>query len=215
VTVSEPTTLVTDCLLGTLAEVSGVVLLNRNRALAQSCITLWALGLIAAGLGSYAGGTYHGFHQAVTSHVASGLWKVTTLSMGAASFLLLAAGLNSAFQGRARQWLIAATAVKLVVYADWMLRHDDFKYVIYDYGSTLVILFVLVVMRYTSGLSSHRAYIASGILVSMAAAAVQQTGIRLHEHFNHNDLMHIVQMGGVWLLFKGGLLLRDHEDTKA
>ena len=41
-TASEPATLVTDYLLGTLAEVSSVVLLQRNRALAQSCIALWA-----------------------------------------------------------------------------------------------------------------------------------------------------------------------------
>ena len=67
-------------------------------------------------------------------------------------------------------------------------------------GSTLVILMLLVVAGRTHGVSGHRAYIASGILVSIAAAGVQQSGIRLHRHFNHNDLMHVVQMGGMWLL---------------
>ena len=51
-----------------------------------------------------------------------------------------------------------------------MLEHDDFRFVIYDYGSTLVILLLLVITRRTHGLSGHRAYIASGILVSIAAA---------------------------------------------
>jgi hypothetical protein len=60
---------------------------------------------------------------------------------------------------------------------------------------------------------AHRRYIAAAIGVSIAAAAVQQSGLRLHTHFNHNDLMHVVQMGGVWLLFKGGVRLRDHEAT--
>ena len=90
-----------------------------------------------------------------------------------------------------------------------MLGHDEFRFVIYDYGSTLAILLLLVVAGRTHGVAGHRAYIASGILVSIAAAAVQQSGVRLHQHFNHNDLMHVVQMGGVWLLYKGGARLRD------
>ena len=90
-----------------------------------------------------------------------------------------------------------------------MLGHDEFRFVIYDYGSTLAILLLLVVAaERTHGVEGHRAYIASGILVSIAAAGVQQSGIRLHRHFNHNDLMHVVQMGGVWLLYKGGARLR-------
>ena len=213
VTIFEPTTLATDYLLGTLSEIFAVLLLRQNRNLGQSCITLWAVALMAAAMASYAGGTYHGFRHVLRPQVASGLWKVATLSMGLASFLLLAAAFNSAFSGRVRQWLIAAAAVKLVVYADWMLRHDDFRFVIYDYGSTLVILLLLVLTRRTRGFSGHRAYIAWGILVSIAAAAVQQSGIRLHEHFNHNDLMHLLQMGGVWLLFAGGVRLRDADEA--
>ena len=41
------------------------------------------------------------------------------------------------------------------------------------------------------------------------APLLQQSGIRLHAHFNHNDLMHVVQMGAVWLLYEGGRRLRD------
>ncbi len=96
-----------------------------------------------------------------------------------------------------------------------MLGHDDFRFVIYDYGSTLAILLLLLMSGRTSGMSGHRAYIASGIVVSIAAAAVQQSGFRLHRHFNHNDLMHVVQMGGVWLLYKGGARLRDAGGTMA
>ncbi len=89
-----------------------------------------------------------------------------------------------------------------------MLGHDEFRYVIYDYGSTLAILLLLVIAGRTQGVAGHRAYIGRDS-VSIAAAAVQQSGIRLHQHFNHNDLMHVVQMGGVWLLYQGGARLRD------
>ena len=208
-TVSEPTTLITDYILGTLSELCGVFLLKQNVKLQQGSIRWWALALIAVAIGSYVGGTYHGFQHAMEPILARTLWKVTTISMGVASFLLLAAAFTSAVSPENRRWLIGAAALKLVIYVLWMLEHDEFRFVIYDYGSTLVILLLLVTAGKTHGVSGHRAYIAAGILVSIAAAAVQQSGFRLHQHFNHNDLMHVVQMGGVWLLYKGGARLRD------
>ena len=208
-TISEPTTLITDYILGTVSEFCGVFLLKQNMSLRQASIRWWALALIAAAIGSYVGGTYHGFQHALNPQVAAVLWKITTISMGVASFLLLTAAITSAFAGEDRRWLIAGAVLKLVIYVGWMLGHDEFRYVIYDYGSTLAILLLLVGAERTHGVSGHRAYIASGILVSIAAAAVQQSGFRLHRHFNHNDLMHVIQMGGVWLLYKGGARLRD------
>ena len=209
VTISEPMTLATDYLLGTLSEVCAVLLVKHNRHLRQTSIRLWAFALMAVAMGSYAGGTYHGFRRALESAVAAVLWKVTTISMGVASFFLLAAAIAAAFTGQARRWFLAAAALKLAIYAVWMLGHDEFRFVIYDYGSTLAILLLLVAAERTRGVAGHRRYIAGGILVSTAAAMVQQSGLRLHQHFNHNDLMHVIQMGGVWLLYKGGARLRD------
>jgi hypothetical protein len=208
VTISEPMTLATDYLLGTLCELCAVLLLKHN-GLRQTSIRLWALAFLAVAIGSYAGGTYHGFQHALSVPVATALWKVTTISMGVASFLLLAAAITAAFTGQDRLWLLAGAALKLAIYVVWMLGHDEFRFVIYDYGSTLAILMLLVAAERTHGVERHRLYIASGILVSIAAAVVQQSGIRLHRHFNHNDLMHVVQMGGMWLLYKGGARLRD------
>ncbi len=208
-TISEPTTLITDYMLGTLAELCAVLLIKRNTALRQRSIQWWAFALFAAAVGSYVGGTYHGFRHALEPAVAAVLWKVTTISMGVASFCLLTAAIAAAFTGQDRRWLIAAAALKLAIYVVWMLGHDEFRFVIYVYGSTLAILLLLVAAERTHGVDGHRAYIASGILVSIAAAAVQQSGFRLHEHFNHNDLMHVIQMGGVWLLYTGGARLRD------
>src|SRR5688572_22477012 len=164
---------------------------------------------MAVALASYAGGTFHGFQHALSLRAAAILWRATTINMGMASFLLLAAAFSAAFSGQDRRWLIAAAFLKLAIYVAWMLGHDEFRFVIYDYGSTLAILLLLIAAERTHGVHGHRAYIASGILVSIAAAVVQQSGIRLHQHFNHNDLMHVVQMGGMWLFYKGGARLRD------
>jgi hypothetical protein len=208
VTISEPTTLITDYILATVAAVCAVLLLKQDGR-RQSSVLYWALALCATAAASYVGGTYHGFQHELSGPMASMLWKATTMSMGVASVFLLAGAFTAAFSSPTRRWLIGAAALKLVIYVMWMLEHDEFRFVIYDYGSTLAILLLLVTAGQTHGVSGHRAYIVSGILVSIAAAAAQQSGFRLHEHFNHNDLMHVVQMGGVWLLYKGGARLRD------
>jgi hypothetical protein len=209
VTISEPTTLITDYMLGTLSELCAILLIKQNTSLRQRSIRWWACALFAAAVGSYAGGTYHGFQHAFDPAVAAVLWKVTTISMGVASFFLLTSAITSGFAWPDRRWLIGGAALKLAIYVAWMLTHEDFRYVIYDYGSTLAILLVLIAFERTHGVDGHRAHIAQGIIVSIAAALVQQSGFRLHQHFNHNDLMHVIQMGGVWLLYKGGARLRD------
>ncbi len=210
---SEPMTLATDHALGALCGLWAVLLLSRNVRLRQSSVRLWALALIAVATASFAGGTYHGFQHAFSMPVAAILWKLTTISMGVASFLLLAGAFSAAFSGRTRRWSIAAAGLKLGISAGWMARHDEFRFVIYDYGSTLALIMLLVLAQRTHGAPGHRAYIAAGIVTSAAAAAVQLSGIRLHQHFNHNDLMHVIQVGGMWLLYKGGARLRDAGGT--
>ena len=113
-------TLATDYMLGTLSEVCAVLLLKHNGPFRQTSIRLWALALMAAAMGSYAGGTYHGFQHALSVPVAAVLWKVTTISMGIASFLLLVAGVSAAFSGQVRRWLVAGGALKLAIYVVWM-----------------------------------------------------------------------------------------------
>jgi hypothetical protein len=55
-------------------------------------------------------------------------------------------------------------------------------------------------------------WIVAGVAVTIAAAAVQQSGFDLHRHLNHNDLQHLVQMVAVFLLYKGGVKLTDARD---
>ena len=50
-------------------------------------------------------------------------------------------------------------------------------------------------------------WIVGGILLSFVGAAIQQSGVSLHQHFNHNDLFHVVQMVAFYLLYRGGKAL--------
>ena len=52
-------------------------------------------------------------------------------------------------------------------------------------------------------------WIISGGLVTIIGLIVQRTGFRSHRDFNHNDLYHLIQIAGFYLLFRGACTLRD------
>ena len=60
---------------------------------------------------------------------------------------------------------------------------------------------------------SGAGWVAAGVAVSFAGAVVQQSGFSLHRHFNHNDIFHLIQMAGLYLLYRGGVLLRDRRSA--
>ena len=54
-----------------------------------------------------------------------------------------------------------------------------------------------------------RVWLIRGLLLTLAGFMVQQTGFRFGLHFNHNDIFHVMQMGALYLFFKGARLLKD------
>jgi len=181
--VHEPTTLLTDYLLCAAAAIFAARLWRTHR--------MWALAFAFTAAASLFGGTYHGFAPILGALTEVVLWKATVLSVGLASCFLLA--------GASRR-LAGFAVVKFVAYASWMITHDDFSWVILDYGITL--LLVGIALR-------RNGWVLGSIGVSVLAALVQQQGLTLHANFNHNDLYHVVQLVALWLLYRGGLVARQ------
>ncbi len=184
-TIHEPMTLATDYLLTIAAAVFAIRLWRTNRH--------WALAFLFTATGSFFGGTYHGFGPVLHVLTTIVLWKLTVYSIGLASFfLVLGSGRN----------LLLVALVKLIVYMSWMTAHSDFLWVIIDYGIALLI--VAVVQLVQRGPSTR--WVIGSIVVSVIGALVQMSGLRLHEHFNHNDLYHVIQFVALWLLYRAGKL---------
>ena len=179
---NEPATVLTDYALGAVSIVLGWKLVRRAR--------LWALAFLALGVAALLGGTWHGFWQ------DERLWKATTLSVGVASFGMVAGSAVRTTRGAIRQTLLGVAALKLVLYSLWMLRHDDFMWVVADTASALLVVGALYAWRFN-------AWMLAGVAVSVLAGGVQAGGLRLHEHFNHNDLYHVVQMAAMFLFYRG------------
>ncbi|HYH06958.1 MAG TPA: hypothetical protein VEK11_07835 [Thermoanaerobaculia bacterium] len=178
-TIHEPMTLATDYLLTIAAAIFAWRLWRVNR--------LWALAFLFTAFGSFFGGTYHGLWQSAF------LWKPTVMSIGLASFFLLAA------------YFPRIAMIKLVAYMSWMIFHDDFVWVIADYGLTLLLVGAMQLVR--RGPATR--WILGSIVLSILGALVQMSRFSLHRHFNFNDLYHVIQLVALWMLYRGGLLVSD------
>ena len=179
---SEPTTVLTDYALAAVSAFLGYRLIPRSR--------FWATAFLALALGALLGGTWHGFLQSDL------LWKATTLSVGVASFGMVAGSAAAVTAGGLRGTLIAFALVKLIAYAAWMLFHDDFIWVVADTASALLIVGILHAWRFNG-------WMLAGVAVSVSAGLAQASGLALHAHFNHNDLYHVLQSAAMFLFYRG------------
>ena len=159
----------------------------------QASQRFWALAFAALAAGAFLGGTWHGFVQSDL------LWKATTLSVGIASFGMVAGSGLAVTPGKL---LPILAALKLAVYSGWMLFHDEFIYVVIDTGIAFLVVAALHLWRFNG-------WILAGVAVSVLAGLVQASGFKLHQHFNHNDLYHVIQIGAVFLLYRGARRLSD------
>jgi hypothetical protein len=58
--------------------------------------------------------------------------------------------------------------------------------------------------------AGHR-WLKRGLYATLVGVAIQQSGCGFHTHFNHNDLYHVVQMAGLYCLYRGARLLEALE----
>lgn len=159
----------------------------------------WLLAFIALAVTAFLGGTVHGFRTA-------GLWKPTVFAIGLASFGMLAGSAYTTTGGNLRRALLFAAGLKLAFYETWMLGHDDFIYVVADTASAMLAVAALHLLRLDNPATR---WILSGVAVSLIAAAIQAGRVALHEHFNHNDLYHVVQIGAMLLYYAGVKRMAD------
>ena len=201
--------MLTDYALAALAVWLGWRLLRSGRRAGERSRTLWGLSFLGMALAATAGGTSHGFAAHLGGVETSWVWKVTVFSTGLSSAAMLAAAVTARLARAVRMAMHGLVVAKLAVYLAWMSVHDDFLFVIYDYAPSMLVVVALLALPGRDAPLQGSGWVAAGVAVSFAGALVQQSGFTLHRHFNHNDLFHVIQMAGVWLLYRGGIRLRD------
>ena len=207
--ITEPMTMMTDYVMGALAFVLAMRIVGDAAAGRQLSGRLWAAALVMTAVAAFLGGTYHGFIQWMPGASGRAMWKATLLATGIGSACLLAAAVTAATAGALQRALLAVVVVKLLVYVWTIATKDEFALVIADYGTALLAVALAAWFIRPSGLTPAAWWITAGVAVAVLAGAIQWAHLAPHVHFNHNDLFHVVQMASLYLLYRGGLLLRD------
>ncbi|MGM0594497.1 MAG: DUF6962 family protein [Pseudomonadota bacterium] len=211
---NEPMTVFTDYLIVAECLWLSIALWRSNRE-RHTSRRLWAWALLLSALAAFTGGTMHGFRGVLPDELTKALWMATLFTSGLVAFCFA--------QGTAKavlpaQWHRAAAVLfglKLALYSAWIAVHDAFIFVIADYGSAMLVVLLLQGYAWWRRPSGNEKFFVIGIAVSVLAAAVQASGFSLHEHFNYNDLYHVIQMVGLYFLYRGARELTDRTgDTR-
>lgn len=203
--ITEPSTLLTDYLLGAATLAMAARLAREDRPEGKVSRRLWAGALAATAASAFVGGTYHGFTEHLGTGSRQALWKATVCLIGSMALLMSAGSIRACVTRRFQRWLSAAILAQFAVYTAWMSVHDDFRYVICDYALGMAGVLAL----HVRARDAASGWMTGGVLLSFTGAALQAGKVGLHAYLNHNDLFHLIQIAANGLFFRGARLLKD------
>ncbi len=200
----EPFTALTDAIL------AGATMLWAGQLLARANgrrpVVLWAWGFIAAAVSALGGVAFHGArtHMGFWGNVIS--WKIAAAGAGVAALCLGYAAAMAWLTPAARRIANAILLVKFAAFFAWGIASNDFLVAAIDYGTVLLFILALAVMRREQ--QSAR-FVIAGVVVSFIAVGIQRMNGLVIAGLDHNDIFHLAQIPGMYLLYRGGVLLEE------
>tara|TARA_B100000959_G_scaffold43744_1_gene44078 strand:- start:1662 stop:2186 length:525 start_codon:yes stop_codon:yes gene_type:complete len=160
------------------------------------------------GLAGLLGALTHGIGPHLPQSIHTFIWRITLYCIGLTTFSMLLGGLYHVVPFNTMDWLKWLPLLGLIVYMILITRNDDFKTVIRFYTPAMMLLLLMMLYSLLRFQSDGTSWIIFSVLMAFAGTAVQQSGFSFHKHFNHNDIYHVFQMGSMFLLYKGVILLK-------
>lgn len=204
ITISEPMTTVTDYLVTGFGFSFGLRLMVSGPGRIQAAQKLWALAFLFIGIGALLGGTSHGFVTYLGDDANHYIWKGTVYAIGLSMLFAVSGTITAASPGPTARFLLhVVNVLGFAIYAVWMIGHDGFVYVIYHYVPAMLAIAIIHGWMFAGNRAPGAPWVIAGVTVSLAGAVIQQSGFTLDRHFNNNDLYHVIQIIGLYLLFRG------------
>ncbi len=201
-TLHEPATFLTDCLLGGISALAAWRL--AGRAAPEDRATPWfQRGFVLSSASAFVGGAYHGFATNFPAAVAGAWWRLTLVLLvltATALELSLRAELAPGRESRWRTLIGAKLAVSLVT----VLADPRFIWALVAYGIALTAWTVAAAAVRRKWSRS----ILLGVGLSVLAAAAQISRWDPSARFNHNDLYHVIQALALLALFRAASRLQ-------
>jgi hypothetical protein len=197
----EPVTAFTDALLAAWTAFLAGRLFSSSKA--GEPLRLWAWAFVAVTIASLAGVAYHGARSLMTPAGAAISWTAVPVATASAALLFGVAASKVWLPARARGVAYLILAGHFAIALGAAMRSDSFLVAAFAYVPVLVALLVGAAFQWRSAGSS---LIASAVLTSFGAFAVQMSSMRLFL-LDHNDLFHLVQAVAMYLLYRGGVAM--------
>ena len=170
-----------------------------------SAAWFWGGAMFALASSALIGGIDHGFvEQAGLSRYF--IQRPNWIVVGVATFCMLLATARQFFPPRWQRPVLVLGTVQLVVYAIAVLLVGDFRVVIVDYVPVMLLLLLMSVLGLRRGTGSWQMVV--GILVLLAASAVQAARVDVLSPLDRDGLYHTISMVGVVFMYWGGQRLR-------
>ena len=205
----EGLTAATDYVLGAAAFAGAWGLVRKRSRGRHLCVRLWAAGFAALGTAAVLGGAWHARAPRVAPSGPDVLWKATLVAAGLAGFLLIAGAAFASVSPGAARWIAGGATVKLVLFAGWAITSDAFDPVILDSVVNLAALVTLQSLALARRRARSAPWILAGAALSAAGAAIEAFRPALPPPLGPDAAYHVVQLAGLFLFYRGGLLFPD------
>jgi hypothetical protein len=105
------------------------------------------------------------------------------------------------------KWLIVFTIFAFTI---WINFNPDLINTVKLYLPSA--LFIIGVMTYGwLWKGDHGAmWVALGFMVTIGGASFTITKFGFHKHFNHNDIFHVIQISGMYFIYRGIMMITNY-----
>ena len=162
--------------------------------------------VIMAALASAAfwGALFHAVFPGTSTRIGFLAWLPVALSIAVIGMALLALALRVVaprIPQRARRAAVAVYGAAFVLTV--VLVDSSYRTIVCFYAPVVVLFLVVAAAQAVRTRNRGWTLIAASFALSLFAAWVQQSGISIHPHFDHNALYHVLQGIALVLLYRG------------
>lgn len=202
--VDEPVTTLSDLAMSVIGSVLAVRLFGVGE---EPAATLLSAGLASVALSALLGAVFHGYMRRWRPTVQDRVWVAVLAATGVTNLLLLLAIATAAFRGVAALLVVVVACAKSARYLLSIRGDDDFGPAIVDSGITIVAVTLIALWSFAfDGTGEWPPWVLAACAATVVGGWIQYHGKGLHEHLNHNDIFHLLQIVACFLFYRGGLL---------
>lgn len=197
-----PTTAITNYMIGCIGLYLGWQTLQIQGSLFH---ILWACSFFSLSLGAFLGGSHYVFGPRLPNYFTKVIWMLTLIFIGITGLFLAGSAATFYINETGKFGLMLGSAILVIKYVLGLSKNNTFHHAIKIYVTLIILALIGFIPAFFSLGYTGALQIVIGLLVNLSAAGVQASGLTLHQHFNHNDLFHVLLILGMIFIYRGGL----------